>query len=334
MTNVLTRATRAVMALVFTALIAGPAFAASEFNVQSGTSAALPAGTNTLGNVGIVAGTAAIGSVTLASASNQIGSVLGGIYNTALPTLTNASTSILQTDSSGRVLVGSIAGALPAGAATIGNVGLIAGNSAIGTVSITSALPGGTNSLGYVTLQASSSTIGNVGIVAGAASIGTVGLNTGTSKIGTVSIDVLPSLPAGSAIAGKFGIDQTTPGTTNAIVLTAAATGGATPFFNDAVAGTVVQLKATAGQLYMLNAFNTTGATAYLQIFGKPSASVTLGTTVADWTIRLPLNSSSSVPLVFTVPVNIIGGSGLSIAGTTTATGLTGAAISVSALYQ
>lgn len=111
----------------------------------------------------------------------------------------------------------------------------------------------------------------------------------------------------------------------------AAVEGGASPFFNDAVAGTVVNIKASAaGQLYHLKLVNTTAAAAYLQIFNVKAASVTLGTTVATWTLRLAANESVNIPMA--CPLGL-GGSGISIAGTTTATGLTGAAISVSALY-
>jgi hypothetical protein len=111
----------------------------------------------------------------------------------------------------------------------------------------------------------------------------------------------------------------------------AAVEGGALPFFNDGVTGTVKDVKASAaGQLYHLKLVNTTAAVAYLQIFNVKAASVTLGTTVPTWTLRLA--ASESVNVVMATPVQL-GGSGISIAGTTTATGSTGAAISVSALY-
>jgi hypothetical protein len=48
--------------------------------------------------------------------------LIGGQFNAALPTLTNTQQSAIQLDSSGRVLVGSIASALPTGANTIGAV--------------------------------------------------------------------------------------------------------------------------------------------------------------------------------------------------------------------
>ena len=106
---------------------------------------------------------------------------------------------------------------------------------------------------------------------------------------------------------------------------------GSLPFFNDAVAGTVRQIAGHQAQLFGLRLLNTTAAAAYLQVFALPAASVTLGTTVADYCIRLAANEGLWIP--FVVPVMPSGGTGLSVAGTTTATGSTGAAISVAAFY-
>jgi hypothetical protein len=113
--------------------------------------------------------------------------------------------------------------------------------------------------------------------------------------------------------------------------------GSGKAFFNDAVAATAVQIKATTGQLYLLDLVNTTAAAAYLQVFFKPSASVTVGTTAPDMTIRLL--ASVGKTLVLTVPVGYPPGTtpqtaGLTVAGTTTATGAVGAAISVSAVFM
>lgn len=121
----------------------------------------------------------------------------------------------------------------------------------------------------------------------------------------------------------------------------ASAGGGAIPFFNDAVAGTAVQVKATVGQIYSLSLTNTTAATAYLQVFCKPLASVTLGTTAPDFAIRLKTNAGAGDERDVVFPVGTCGlsatgtpgGTGITLAGTTTATGSTGAAISVMATY-
>lgn len=113
-------------------------------------------------------------------------------------------------------------------------------------------------------------------------------------------------------------------------------TGGASSsisaFFSDEVATPSVQAKASGtAWLYAVHAINTTGDTAYLQIFNKPSASVTLGTTAPSWVLRIP--GTSSITIAFPTPISL-GGTGLSVAGTTTATGSTEATLSVSLGYK
>ena len=104
-----------------------------------------------------------------------------------------------------------------------------------------------------------------------------------------------------------------------------------TSYQNSSVAGTVQQVKATQAQLQCLSLLNTTAAVAYLQIFYLPSASVTLGTTVPNYFVGMAASQGTS----FCFPAPVGGsGSGLSLAGTTTAGGLTGAAIAVSVAYQ
>ncbi len=79
---------------------------------------------------------AAPGSATLA----------GGAFNSTLPTLTTGQMGAVQLDSSGRVLVGSIAGALPTGTNTIGAISNTGFN-------VTGTLPAGTNAIGTVRIN-------------------------------------------------------------------------------------------------------------------------------------------------------------------------------------
>lgn len=122
-----------------------------------------------------------------------------------------------------------IVGSLPAGTNIIGKVQ----QSGSWTVAITGAIPGGTNSIGAVT-QGGSWTVGisngaMVGLNAGSQVIGSVSQN-GTwtvTQSGTWTVQAAQSgtwnivLGAGSNIIGKVGIDQSTPGTTNAVYDTA-----------------------------------------------------------------------------------------------------------------
>lgn len=78
-------------------------------------------------------------------------------------------------------------------------------------------------------------------------------------------------------------------------------------------------------RLISMTLLNTTGAIAYLQMFFKDSG-VTVGTTTPDMVIPLPANGGVSI----TIPDGWwLGGTGLIVAGTTTRTGNTGAAIDV-----
>lgn len=80
------------------------------------------------------------------------------------------------------------------------------------------ALPAGTNNIGDVDV------------------LSLPALPAGTNNIGDVDVLTLPALVAGSALIGKVGVDQTTPGTTNAVSL---AQIGATTVVNGGVAGTL-----------------------------------------------------------------------------------------------
>jgi len=96
-----------------------------------------------------------------------------------------------------------------------------------------------------------------VQLTAGSASLGTVGLN------------------AGSNIVGKFGIDQTTPGTTNGVSLlplTNAQGGNITPVVSAALEASHV-FKAAAGNLYSAYATSTTGAAGYFVCINATSIS-------------------------------------------------------------
>lgn len=98
------------------------------------------------------------------------------------------------------------------------------------------------------------------------------------------------------------------------------------------VTGTVVNVEAANSVVLMaLVLYNTTAAVAYLQVFLKPAASVTLGTTAPDLVFPLPANGGLTLNLS---EGWFVGGNGFSIAGTTTRTGSTGAAIDVVLAYQ
>lgn len=99
--------------------------------------------------------------------------------------------------------------------------------------------------------------------------------------------------------------------------------------FNDAVSNTAVQVSPGRAGLMSLRLINTTAAVAYLQVFNAPATSVTVGTTSAAFAVRLGANETISIDLGGLQMPN-----GIALAGTTTATGSTGAAISVLAVIS
>jgi hypothetical protein len=104
-------------------------------------------------------------------------------------------------------------------------------------------------------------------------------------------------------------------------------TGSFDSLYHAAVTGTVLQVSAVPVDIGAYHILNTVAAITYIQFFYKLAAAVTIGTTVPDFTIALPASGGATLNLA---------GQGwrtrgaLSIASTTTAGGLTGAASHVS----
>lgn len=88
--------------------------------------------------------------------------------------------------------------------------------------------------------------------------------------------------------------------------------------------GTKDEISQAAAVLKACVLLNTTAAVAYFQIFNRKAADVTPGTTVPKWSIGLPASAGISLPLGVGV---YMGGDGLTVIGTTTQGGSTGAAI-------
>lgn len=90
--------------------------------------------------------------------------------------------------------------------------------------------------------------------------------------------------------------------------------------------GTKAEVSAVPVRIGSIILYNTTAAVAYLQIFCTPAASVTVGTTAPNWVIPMPATGG----LTLTFPDGwSLGGTGLTIAATTTRTGSTGATTDV-----
>jgi hypothetical protein len=97
--------------------------------------------------------------------------------------------------------------------------------------------------------------------------------------------------------------------------------------YSAAVGGTVLDVSNVPAYISNYHIGNTTAAVAYLQIFWKAAASVTLGTTVPDVVLLIP--ASGGATQCFEDEGWKTRGTAFSVAGTTTRSGLTAAILEV-----
>ncbi len=170
----------------------------------------------------------------------------------------------------------------------------------------------------------------------------------GSAVTQPVSIATAPVLVAGSAIIGKVGIDQTTPGTTNGVQVNAALPAGTnsigtvqpgntantTPWLVQPMPGTsgglsisrvisaattnATSVKASAGQVYSIYAHNVNAAVRFLKLYNKASAP-TVGTDTPVLTLPIPGNAAGA-GFVWDVPSGIAFGTGIALAITAVVT--------------
>jgi hypothetical protein len=147
----------------------------------------------------------------------------------------------------------------------------------------------------------------------------TANLAAGTNNIGDVDVLTLPALAAGSAIVGKVGIDQTTPGTTNAVQPIPGTSGGLSISRVISAATTnATSVKASAGQVYSIYAHNVNAAARFLKLYNKASAP-TVGTDTPVLTLPIPGNAAGA-GFVWDVPPGIAFGTGIALAITAAVT--------------
>ncbi len=229
--------------------------------------------------------------------------VAGGAPVTTLAALSAASGVAYRVSIAGflraRVRITSLTGSASVAASGGASAGL---TQLLATVDAPSSPISLTDSTGTYNLVVDSSGNAAVKLVAGSALAGGFKLiDTGGTNAAAVdsSGNVAVKAAAGTAVIGKVGIDQTTPGTTNAVAVTnsgfpqnAAATGGATPSkYFSAASTNATSVKGSAGTLYGIVAVNTTATTYYLKFYNKAS-SPTVGTDTPVLTIPLLANAS------------------------------------------
>lgn len=225
----------------------------------SAASLPLPTGAATAANQTSSQGSAGGGT----AAANSL--LMGGVYNTAAPTLTNGQQASLQFDSSGNLktngtstISGTVAAtqsgtwnitnvsgtvSLPTGASTaakqpaLGTAGSassdvltvqgIASMTALKTDSSAVTQPISASSLPLPTGASTSAlqTTGNTSLSTIATNTGNIPANL-TVTSNALQVTQTTATPAGTNLIGKVGIDQTTPGTTNGVQVNAALPAG------------------------------------------------------------------------------------------------------------
>lgn len=89
----------------------------------------------------------------------------------------------------------------------------------------------------------------------------------------TIATNTGAAIPAGTAIIGKVGIDQTTPGTTNGVAVSAAPIGGASGgTILSAASNNSTSIKASAGTLYSVTILQTTTTLMDVRFYDTGSA--------------------------------------------------------------
>ena len=201
---------------------------------------------------------------------------------------------------------------------------LAAGTNNIGDVDVLTlpALPAGTNNIGDVdilSIAAGDNNIGNVDIVSGtittvsAVTAITNALPAGTNAIGKLAantgVDIgdvdVTSISAGSNLIGNVGLGVRT-------------SGGMTIFRSIDLDETEEEVKATAGQVYSIYAFNTTNAILWLKFYNLTAANTTVGTSTPVLTFGVPGNNDTDgAGFVWNNEIGWAFGTAISVAATT-----------------
>ena len=150
---------------------------------------------------------------------------------------------------------------------------------------------------------------------------------------------VQAAIPAGANIIGKVGVDQTTPGTTNAVTLTPQAASGLTTFFlQPAGTNNSTSIKASAGNVYYVLAMNNSATVNYLRFYNTAVAPTCTSATGLITQMQIPASTSVggvSIPLPY--PINFSTGIGICLTSgyaTTDNTNATASAMSLTIGYN
>jgi len=141
----------------------------------------------------------------------------------------------------------------------------------------------------------------DVALPAGTNAIGKLAANTGVD-IGDVDVT---SIAAGSNLIGNVGLGVRT-------------SGGMTIFRSIDIDESEEEIKATAGQVYSISAFNHTAAPLYLKFYNATAATVVVGTTTPVLTFTVPGNADSDgAGFIWNNDIGFAFGTAITVAATT-----------------
>ena len=225
-----------------------------------------------------------------------------------------------------------VSSALPTGAATSANQATA--NASLGSIATDASTLAGAVALGQVQTDVVSSALPTGAATSSnqtTANAALAAIQTAVQILDNVvagteaQVDVVAPLPAGTNNIGDVDIASALPAGSNTIGSVSPVsktTGGATPYYTNV--GTLANVKASAGQIYTINAVNLTTAPVYLQVFNLAAASVTLGTTAPTQQFAIPSSGDTNgAGFVLSIPVGLAFGTAISMAITTTAGGST-----------
>lgn len=150
-----------------------------------------------------------------------------------------------------------------------------------------------------------------------------------------MQVDIVASLPAGTNAIGKLSansgvdigdVDVTSISAGSNLIgdvgIQGRATGGLSSYYDADLDETAVAVKASAGTIYGITAFNTTAAPLFLQLFNVAQGSVTVGTTTPTEQYVIPGNADSDgAGFTYNIPQGIAYGTAITAACSTNSEG-------------
>jgi len=252
--------------------------------------------------------------------------LVGGLFQSTPQTITDGDVGPLQVDTNGN-LITVLGAAIPAGSNNIGDVDVLSVVPGTGATNLGKAEDSvhSTGDVGVMSLAVRNDTIGAIASTDGDYAplqvnvAGALWVKLAAGGLGVTAQQVTDAAAVGSFLYGYNGstfdallIDSDDHLITTSVPKTAG--GALSIFYDNDLDETKQEVKATAGQIYRIYAFNLASSVLYLQIFNLAAASVTVGTTV-------PLSSLPMTPsnggFTFEFPMGWEFDTGITVAVTT-----------------